>query len=239
MNRKILYVLIPVLILAVLFFGTKGIGTFHHAHTAETNPAAETESAQETENAYDYMVLVNKQNKLPDDWEEKVVLKEAVNKYGETRLVEEKALEQFLKLQEKAAEEGIDIQLDSTYRSVETQQKLWDEWMVEYGEDYVRTYVAIPGYSEHHTGLAIDVCLDIDGRRVDENDEMIARKDIFEKVWAHLAEYGFILRYPEGKEEITGYGFEPWHFRYIDDADAAREIMEKGLTLEEYLNKQE
>ncbi len=109
---------------------------------------------------------------------------------------------------------------------------------VHYGEDYVKTYVAVPGYSEHHTGLAIDVCLDIYGKRVNDNDEMIAQKEIFEKIWAHLADYGFILRYPEGKEDITDYGFEPWHFRYIDDVEAAKEIMEKGITFEEYLNQQ-
>ena len=244
MNKKILYVLIPVLILVTLFFGTKGFGTLDNQNTTEpeqiieTQNETQTQSQNETQNAYDYMVFVSKQNKLPDDWEEKVVLKEAVNKYGETKLVEEKALEQFLKLQEEVAKEGIDMQLDSTYRSVKEQQELWDEWTIEYGEDYVKTYVAVPGYSEHHTGLAIDVCLDIDGKRVDDNDDMIAEKEIFEKIWAHLADYGFILRYPEGKEDITGYGFEPWHFRYIDDVEAAKEIMEKGITLEEYLNRQ-
>ena len=240
MNKKILYLIIPVLILVALLFGTGRFGTLNSPDTVETQQSVETDAQSETEtqNAYDYMVFVNKQNKLPDDWEEKVVLKEAVNKYGETKLVEEKALEQFLKLQEKVAEEGIDMQLDSTYRSVQEQQELWDEWTIEYGEDYVKTYVAVPGCSEHHTGLAIDVCLDIDGRRVDDNDEMIAKKEIFEKIWAHLADYGFILRYPEGKEDITGYGFEPWHFRYIDDVDIAKEIMEKGITLEEYLNRQ-
>ena len=219
MNKKILYVLIPVLILVALFFETKGFGTVNNTDTnqtetvVETETQTETQTVTETQNAYDYMILVNKQNKLPDDWEERVVLKEAKNKYGESKLVEEKALEQFYKLQKEVAEEeGVYMELDSTYRSVQEQQELWDDWTVEYGEDYVKTYVAPPGCSEHHTGLAIDVCLDIDGVRVDDNDDMIARKDLFEKAWTHLTKYGFILRYPEGKEDITGYGFEPWHF---------------------------
>ena len=241
MNKKILYVLIPVLILVALFFGTKGFGTINNTDTnqtetvVETETQTETQTVTETQNAYDYMILVNKQNKLPDDWEERVVLKEAKNKYGESKLVEEKALEQFYKLQKEVAEEeGVYMELDSTYRSVQEQQELWDDWTVEYGEDYVKTYVAPPGCSEHHTGLAIDVCLDIDGVRVDDNDDMIARKDLFEKAWTHLAKYGFILRYPEGKEDITGYGFEPWHFRYIDDAETAQKIMDQGITFEEY-----
>lgn len=206
-----------------------------------TMAAAETVSAQEASDrekaAYDYMVLVNKAHKLPDDWESNVVLKEAVNKWGETYLVEEKALEQFLKLQKECADEGIIIELDSTTRSVARQQELWDEWTIEKGEDYVKKYVAVPGYSEHHTGLAIDVCLEKDGRRIDDNDEMIAEKEIFAKVHEKLAKYGFILRYLDGKDAETGYSYEPWHFRYIDNPEIATEIMDKGITLEEYLGE--
>lgn len=197
--------------------------------------AAEEESGQEP--VYDYLILVNKTHKLPDDWESTVVLDEAENIYGETYLVETKALERFLALRDELLKEGIDIELDSTYRSVQEQQKLWDEWTVEYGEDYVKTYVAVPGYSEHHTGLAIDVCLDVDGNRINDNDEMLKEDEIFAKVHEHLADYGFILRYPEGKEDITGYGYEPWHFRYVDDPEIAKEIMDQGLTFEEYLGE--
>ena len=189
----------------------------------------------EFEGSYDYLVLVNKTHKLPDDWEKNVVLEEATNRYGEKYKVEKKALSQFLALQKELADEGIYIELDSTTRSVAEQQKLWDDWTVEKGEDYVKKYVAVPGYSEHHTGLAIDVCLDKDGKRIDDNDDMIAEKEIFAKVHAKLAKYGFILRYLEGKDAETGYSYEPWHFRYINDPDTAKEIMDKGITLEEYL----
>ena len=214
-----------------------GTGAATEAVT-EAGTGAATEAATEAEAAaYDYMVLVNKKNKLPDDWESKVVLEEATNRYGETYKVEKKALEQFLKLQKELADEGIYIELDSTTRSVAEQQKLWDDWTVEKGEDYVKKYVAVPGYSEHHTGLAIDVCLDKDGKRIDDNDEMIAEREIFAKVHEKLAKYGFILRYLEGKDAETGYSYEPWHFRYIDNPEIAKEIMDKGITLEEYLGK--
>ena len=187
------------------------------------------------ENKINYMVLVNKQNKLPDDWEANVELVESKNKYGETYKVEKKALEKFLEMREELAKEGIVIELDSVTRSVAEQQTLWDNWTVEYGEDYVKKYVAVPGYSEHHTGLAIDICIEKDGKRINDNDEMIAEKEIFAQIHTKLAKYGFILRYLDGKDDITGYGYEPWHFRYIDDAAIAKEIMDKGLTLEEYL----
>ena len=178
-----------------------------------------------------------KKNKLPNNWEELVELETAKDAWGDDVQVEKKALEQFYKLQKDLLAEGIDIELDSIYRSVAEQQDLWDRWTVEKGEEYVKTYVAVPGYSEHHTGLAIDVCLKIDGEIVADNEEMIANKEIFAKVHAKLADYGFILRYPEGKKDITRYDYEPWHFRYIDNPKIAKEIMDNNLTFEEYLEK--
>lgn len=183
----------------------------------------------------DYLVLVNKQNKLPDDWEKNVQLVKAKSASGEVVLVEKEALKSFRKLQKSLLEEGIDIELDSTYRSVKEQQNLWDSWVVEFGMDYVKKYVAVPGFSEHHTGLAIDVCLVKDGKIIDDNDDMIGEKEIFQKVHQKLAEYGFILRYLEGKDDITGYSYEPWHLRYIGNVAVAKYIQENGITLEEYL----
>ena len=185
----------------------------------------------------DYLVLVNKQNKLPDDWESNVELVEVKNAYDEDIKVEKKAYEKYLELKEDLAKDGITIELDSCYRSVQRQQDLWDEWSAdpEKGPEYVKKYVAVPGYSEHHTGLAIDICLRVNGELVYENDDMIKEKEIFSKIHAKLAKYGFILRYLEGKDDITGYSYEPWHLRYIDDIEAAKEIMDKGLTFEEYL----
>ncbi|MBR3374351.1 MAG: D-alanyl-D-alanine carboxypeptidase family protein, partial [Firmicutes bacterium] len=83
----------------------------------------------------------------------------------------------------------------------------------------------------------LDLYLNVDGVDMYENEEMIQYPEIWEQIHAKLADYGFILRYLEGKEAITGYGYEPWHIRYIDNVDVAKEIMEKGITLEEYLDK--
>ena len=82
----------------------------------------------------------------------------------------------------------------------------------------------------------MDIVIRKDGVLIYENEDMIAEPEIFAKIHEKLADYGFILRYLEGKEDITGYGYEPWHFRYVGE-DAAKKITEKGLTLEEYLNE--
>ena len=99
----------------------------------------------------------------------------------------------------------------------------------------MKQYVAVPGFSEHHTGLALDLYLIIDGKDVVLNEDMVQYPEIWEKIHAKLADHGFILRYLEGKEDITGYSYEPWHIRYIDDPAVAKEIMDEGITLEEYL----
>ena len=188
---------------------------------------------------YDYMVLVNKQNKLPDDWEANVELITTKNAWDDDIQVEKEAFEKYKELKKALEKEGVYIELDSVYRSVKEQQELWDEWSAdpEKGPEYVKQYVAVPGYSEHHTGLALDICIKKDGKLIYDNDEMIAEKEIFAKIHKQLANYGFILRYLEGKDDITGYSYEPWHLRYIGNVKTAKKITSKGLTLEEYLGK--
>lgn len=92
------------------------------------------------------------------------------------------------------------------------------------------TVVAIPGTSEHNLGLAVDICA-LDYQILDD-----AQADTPEQQWLmeHCAEYGFILRYPKGKEDMTGIIWEPWHYRYVG-VEAAQEISQSGLCLEEYL----
>ena len=185
-----------------------------------------------------YLTLVNKQNKLPEDWNFRFDFGVGRNALGELYIVESKALRDYEKLRDDLLKnEGVQIELDSTYRSLEEQQEIWDAWSAdpEKGPEYCALYLSPVGYSEHHTGLAIDVFLMKDGKEIRDNDEMIADKEDFAKVHKRLADYGFILRYLEGKEDVTGYSYEPWHFRYIGDRGVAKYIMENGLTLEEYL----
>lgn len=196
-------------------------------------------SDNEKQTDLDYLILVNKENKLPDDWESKVELVEVQNAYDETIKVEREALEKYNELRDDLLAEWIDIELDSSYRSVEKQQQVWDDFEKEYGLEYTQKYVAIPWYSEHHTALAIDICIIKDGVLIYENDDMIAEPEIFAKIHEKLADHWFILRYLKWKEDITGYGYEPRHLRYVGDVNIAKEIMENWRTLEEYLNNRE
>lgn len=188
-------------------------------------------------NGYDYLVLVNKYSQLPNDWEKKVQLVNAKNAWDEDIKVEKEAYDQYKALKNALKKDGVTIELDSVYRSVKEQQELWDEWSSdpEKGIEYVRKYVAVPGYSEHHTGLAIDICFKKDGKLVYDNDEMIADKSTFKKIHAKIADYGFILRYLDGRDDVTGYAYEPWHLRYVGSKKIAKEIMDNDITFEEYL----
>ena len=124
-----------------------------------------------------------------------------------------------------AAEDGLSIYPISTYRSYEYQEGLYNRYVERDGKEEADRYSARPGHSEHQTGLAIDL-----------NSLEYAFADTPEGRWiaAHCHEYGFILRYPEGKEEITGYRYEPWHVRYLGVENAGK-VAASGLTLEEYL----
>ncbi|MBQ3294507.1 M15 family metallopeptidase [Candidatus Saccharibacteria bacterium] len=208
---------------------------FALAENYHPSPSVETKLG----NFNPYLAIVNKEHKLPDDWLDWIVLKPAQNSLGENFLVEEITLAHFNALREELLQDGIQIELDSTYRSPEEQQAIWNEWSAdpEKGPDYCKQYLAEVGYSEHHTGLAIDIfVIKPDGTIERENDEMIADRDTFAKIHEKLAKYGFILRYPEGKEDITGYTYEPWHLRFVGE-NIARDIFEQNLTLEEYLEQ--
>ena len=185
----------------------------------------------------DYLVLVNKENKLPSDWEEKLETVTVKNSLGDDVEVEKEAYGAYLKLKDALAAEDVRVDLDSARRSVAEQQRIWDDFMEKYGETYTKRTVAVPGYSEHHTGLALDLYLNIDGEDVYYNEDMVEYPEVWEKIHEKLAEYGFILRYLEGKEAITGYGYEPWHIRYVGSSEIAKEITDKGITFEEYLGK--
>ena len=131
----------------------------------------------------------------------------------------------FNQLSEAAAEEGLDIYLSSGFRSFDEQNSIYNNYVDAYGQASADTFSARPGYSEHQTGLAIDV------NTIDDSFDGTP-----EAVWLanHAHEYGFIIRYPKGKEGITGYKYEPWHIRYLG-VEKATEVYNSGLTLEEFL----
>lgn len=229
--RKIM----AILLLIGLSLNFAACATAQTTETETGEPTIATTAPAVPESPIDYLVLVNKTVSLPDGYEQAVCLETTTSGYGEQVQVERKAYEAYLALEADLAEIGVDIEIDSAYRSVEEQQALWDEWMIIYGEEYTRSHLAVPGYSEHHTGLAIDIFIIKNGERINDNDAMIAETEIFQRIHERIAMYGFILRYPEGRDDVTGYAYEPWHLRYINDSDLAQQIMDQGLTLEEYL----
>lgn len=184
-----------------------------------------------------YLVLVNKQKKIPGNWEEKIELVETRNAFNKIIKIEKETLEMFNKLREDLLNENIDIQLENAYRSISKQEELYNEMEEKYWPEYAKKYVAPTGYSEHHTWFALDICINKNWKIICENHDMIVECEIFEKVHKKLANYWFILRYPEWKEDITGYEYEAWHLRYIWDTNIAKEITENWITLEEYWDK--
>lgn len=234
-----------VLLVAVMVFALAMTGCGKQNGSGEAADApAKTETAAETEegSVIDYMVVVNQKNPLPDGWEAALDLKMTTNSVGDDVYAEKKAYEAYLALKEavekdlEGYEKGeVRLELDSAFRSIAAQQKIVDDFTEKYGADYVKRYVAVPGFSEHHTGLALDLYFTIDGKDIYENEDLVQYPDIWEVIHARLPEFGFILRYPEAGEAVTGYAYEPWHIRYLDSPEIAKEITDKGITLEEYL----
>ena len=224
---RLLVVILSAVMICMMFTGC--------GSDKKTDESSETNVSEGS--GIDYMVLVNKENKLPDGWEEALDTVKIKDSQGWDVEVEKTAYEAYLKLKEDLEKDDVHVDLDSAYRSVKEQKRIVKEFTEKYGKDYVKEYVAVPGYSEHHTGLALDLYLNIDGKDVYENEDMVKYPEVWAKIHKKLADYGFILRYMEDKEDITGYSYEPWHIRYINDVDTAKEIAEKGITLEEYLDK--
>ena len=130
-----------------------------------------------------------------------------------------------------ARAEGLSVYLSSAYRDYATQNYLYNRKIQQYGDPAVAArIVAPPGTSEHQTGLA----LDITDRYYEMKDASLANTALFQWMSAHCHEYGFIVRYPEDKQDITGIIYEPWHFRYVG-VEAATYIMENGICFEEFL----
>lgn len=177
-----------------------------------------------------YLVLVNKNNQLksnyvPNDLESISLKYSNADKY-----LRSIAREQFEKLSQDAVNLGYRIVAVSAYRDYNYQNELFNYYIKEKGLKYALNCSAKPGHSEHQTGLAVDV----EGSNRDYDNFIDSKEYNWMKDNAH--KYGFILRYPKGKEHITGFKFEPWHYRYVG-INLATYLYQNNLTLEEYLEK--
>lgn len=178
------------------------------------------------------VLLINKDHIFNEEMIKDFVMVEYENYKENTIYVEEETFRHFEMLKAHLRVDGIIIDIDDAYRSLETQENLFLKYMKKYGIDYAEKVVAMPGTSEHHTGQAIDLSICKAGVWLEGNEEYLKEEEIFKKIHSCLKYFGFILRYPKGKESITGYSYEPWHIRYVGEEEAMK-IGDK--VLEEYL----
>jgi D-alanyl-D-alanine carboxypeptidase len=182
----------------------------------------------------DIAVLVNKHNKLPESFDPKDLVSPNIpflaSASTEKRQLRKEAAIQLEKMVNAAKKDNIHLKGVSGFRSHKTQKVLFNTYVKRDGYAKARTYSALPGTSEHETGLSIDIT-GKDGTCA--ADDCFAQKPEAKWLAKHVQDFGYIIRYPKGKEKITGYKYEPWHIRYVG-VKIAKEITQKGITLEEY-----
>lgn len=186
----------------------------------------------EVENPSDLLVLVNKDNYLSKDYVPKdlrpVALPSATGK-NQLRGIAASALEAMFKAAEK---NGHILFTRSGYRSYNTQSQIFYGYVKKYGRTKTETFSAPPGMSEHQTGLVMDICSKGTNYTLNAKfGELPEGKWVKENSWR----YGFIVRYPKDKTDVTRYTYEPWHLRYVG-LDAAKKMHKNELVLEEYLD---
>lgn len=183
-----------------------------------------------------YLLLANAENPLPQDWS--IQTEEVQNGY-EMDKREAPAMREMI---QAAKEDGVELMLCSAYRSIEKQQQLFDRSQQAYmaqgmseEEAYAKTATetAIPGTSEHQTGLAADIVTPT----YQMLDAGFADTPAGQWLSEHATEYGFVLRYPQDKQEVTGIIYESWHYRFVGKTHA-KLMKESGLCLEEYLQQE-
>lgn len=188
-------------------------------------------------NAESNLVVVNKERSLPDGYEPPDLVEPNVkfsfSEAHEKRHMRKEAAEALEKLFANAEENNIELNAVSGYRSYKRQQSLYSYYVDTQGEEYASRVSAVPGTSEHQTGLAIDVSSPSVGNVLEQ-----VFGDSAEGKWLaqHAHEFGFIIRYPEDGESITGYLYEPWHIRYVG-VEAATAVYNNKMTLEQFLGE--
>ena len=171
-------------------------------------------------------VLVNKYHYLDKDFVPNDLVE--TKDYAKTSLLMQKiAYENFKEMANDAKKENLNIRIVSAYRSYSYQENLYNNYLKADSQEIVDTYSARAGYSEHQTGLAVDI------DNIIKNYNQFHLTKEFDWMQRNAYKYGFILRYPLGKENITGYKYEPWHYRYIGKT-IAKYIHDNDLTYDEY-----
>ncbi|GAB2533700.1 M15 family metallopeptidase [Gracilibacillus alcaliphilus] len=217
------------------------IQLMHKAHAPEFVAALSSNQEEIDEDGLtivsdprDVEVVVNKQRKLPDGYEPDDLVEADVPYLAPSgdpkRLLREEAAKALEELFAGAAADGLDLVAVSGYRSYERQQDVYEANVRKNGEEHANQFSAKPGTSEHQTGLAMDVA---SAAQVAVLEPSFIETEEGQWLDEHSHEYGFLIRYPEGKEDITGYSYEPWHLRYVGKETAA-DVHQAEETLEEY-----
>ncbi|MBQ7239898.1 MAG: M15 family metallopeptidase [Bacilli bacterium] len=187
---------------------------------------------KETDMSKGYGILVNKYHYLPENYApEDLVNIDWKYRFGgknDTIKVREEVYNQFLKMWQGANEAGFYLMAYSGYRSIDHQKRIYNDYANKNGISYADSIAARPGFSEHSTGLALDIY-----SKTCSQANLFKDTEVYKWLLNNSYKYGFILRYPEGKSKLTGYNFESWHYRYVGE-ELAEKVYNSGLTYDEY-----
>ena len=187
-----------------------------------TSKVFKYETFRQEKNPDNTLILINKVTKIDEGYVPKL-------EYIFGRRLNPIVVPPLCEMFKAAISDGIYIYLDSAYRSYAMQRDIYDRYVQKYGQD--QRYAAMPGESEHHSGLSVDILWG--GPSSDENRR---KSDEFKWLEKNCMKFGFVLRYPFNFEKITKYNFEPWHFRYVG-RQAAKDFYQSGCAvLEEFLS---
>lgn len=183
---------------------------------------------KKTDTSKGHLMLTNKFYSLDNTYNsDNMVSVSKTYSYGENQMLTSDTYNAFLNMYNDAKKEDLTLIINSSFRSYEEQEEIYNDYKNTRGEDYANTIAAKPGFSEHQTGMAIDI--QTYGSRASTFEEF----DEFKWLQENAYKYGFILRYPKDKEYLTGYEYESWHYRYIG-VEAATYIHENDITFDEY-----
>ncbi|WP_297137073.1 M15 family metallopeptidase [Terrisporobacter sp.] len=228
----VLSTVILLIIQGITFFSSSG----KENDDSEYNSVNASSKLGESSNLIDesnILILVNRENKIDETYiPNDLVIPNVkfISKNSPNKMLRKETALQLENMFEDAKKEGINLLAVSGYRSYEYQKELYDKKVKRSGKEEADKYVAVPGTSEHQTGFVMDVL----SSEYNKLDEGFKYTDAYDWLCNNMDKYGFIIRYPEGKEDITGYEYEPWHLRYVGK-EAAKEINDKDITLEEYI----
>lgn len=218
-KKRLKFICITVIVITLLLVASS-LGLYSPERPASSNVAT-------TENGWN-LILINKDNRIPEDYE--------VNLYklSNGEKVDERIYPELQKMFNDARASGLSLFVAHGHRTATEQQKLLDQKQEAYENEgkspeeakkLAEQWVAVPGTSEHQIGIAVDINADTEKSKAE---------DVYAWLASNAHKYGFINRYPADKTDITGISNEPWHYRYVG-VDAATEIYEKDLCLEEYI----